>query len=191
MDADSRCVDRCLPSPNRRARKGDERLEFVVVHGTWMAGDEGALMRLCDPAAEVSCHYYVTREGEVIQLVPEQDVAWHAGKSHAVNSLGWNVEGLNGWSLGIEVANSGPFGDTVPTPAMEANPDWRLAEPYAEIQYERLAVLLADILRRHPAITRERVLGHDEVSPGRKSDPGPHFDWVKLWAKVDSLGSAS
>lgn len=171
---------RCLPSPNKRERKEGERLEFIIIHGTWMVGDEGALARLTDPVAEVSCHYYITRSGEVIQLVPEAEVAFHAGKSHAVNGMGWTVEGLNGWSLGIEIANSGPFGAIPPTPQQEANPDWSKAEPYTVAQYDALTELLRDIMARHPEIVPERVLGHDAVSPGRKSDPGQHFDWQRL-----------
>lgn len=182
MEADSKLATRCLPSPNLRARRRDERLEFVILHGTWMAGDEGALARLTDPVAEVSCHYYITRGGEVVQLVNECEVAFHAGKSRGVNSAGVEVDGLNGWSLGIELANSGPFGAHVPTPEEEANPDWDKAEPYSVAQYDALVELLRDIMARHEGIVPERVLGHDQVSPGRKSDPGPHFEWERLVA---------
>ena len=185
--ADSGLVARCLPSPSHRARKAEERLEFVIIHGTWMAGDEGALARLTDAVVEVSCHYYITRGGEIIQLVKEAEVAYHAGKSHAVNSMGWNVEGLNGWSLGIEVANSGPFGATPPTPEEEATADWDNVEPYTQAQYGALVDLLRDIMARHAGITPARVLGHDVVSPGRKSDPGPHFDWEWLEAAKVAL----
>ena len=147
-----------------------------------MAGDEGALSRLTDPEAEVSCHYYITRAGEIIQLVPEAEVAFHAGRSRAVNSEGVTVDGLNNWSLGIEIANSGPFLGGVPTPDEEANPDWNECEPYTLAQYDAVIDLLRDIMLRHPLIIKERVLGHDVVAPGRKSDPGPHFDWSYLEA---------
>jgi N-acetylmuramoyl-L-alanine amidase len=180
--ADSTLVSRLLPSPNFRLRQEGERLEFVIIHGTWMLGDEGALARLTDPVAEVSCHYYITRAGEIIQLVEERKVAYHAGLSRAVVSDGVEVERLNGWSLGIEVANSGPFVHGSPTPEEEANPDWEKVEPYTLAQYGALVDLLRDILRRHPSIIPARVLGHDMVSPGRKSDPGPHFDWEYLAA---------
>ena len=180
--ADSPLVARLLPSPNHRERKPEERLEFVIIHGTWMQGDEGALARLTDPLAEVSCHYYITRAGEIIQLVAEADVAWHAGVSRAVASDGATVEGLNGWSLGIEMANSGPFLHGIPTPEEEANPDWDRVEPYTLAQYGALVDLLRDILKRRVEIAPERVLGHDAVSPGRKVDPGPHFDWEYLQA---------
>lgn len=171
------------PSPNFRKRKPGERLEFVVIHGTWMADDETALARLCDPAAEVSCHYYITRAGKVVQLVEEGKVAFHAGKSTARNSDGEVVEGLNGWSVGIELGNAGPFADRVPDVAAEAavrDEDWAGAEPYTEAQYVALIGLLKDILARNAGISAARVLGHDAVSPGRKSDPGKHFDWRRL-----------
>ncbi|TKW60681.1 MAG: N-acetylmuramoyl-L-alanine amidase [Blastochloris viridis] len=175
--ADSALVDRVLPSPNYRTRNAGERLEFVIIHGTWMAGDDGALQRLCDPVAEVSCHYYITREGEVIQLVPERLVAFHAGVSRAVKSDGAEVNGLNNWSLGIEVANCGPFLDGPPSVEQETLVGWTRAEPYTEAQYLALKELVADILARNPHITSERVLGHNEVAPGRKTDPGVHFSW--------------
>ncbi|PZP40197.1 MAG: hypothetical protein DI585_01580 [Pseudomonas fluorescens] len=177
LTPDSPLVTRVVASPNRRARTLEERIEFLVIHGTWMVGDEGALSRLTDPVAEVSCHYYITRTGEIIQLVAERDVAWHAGKSQAVNAAGELVEGLNGWSIGIEIANSGSFGGHVPTPELEAHPDWIHVEPYTPAQYAAVKALVEDIVARNPGISKERVLGHDEVSPGRKSDPGPHFDW--------------
>lgn len=179
---DSALVSRIVPSPSYRARRLDERLEFVILHGTWMQGDEGALARLTDPLAEVSCHYYITRAGEILQLVSEADVAWHAGKSQAETSDGGIIDGVNGWSLGIEMANSGPFLNGTPTPDEEANPDWSKVEPYTLAQYGALVDLLRDIMQRHTGIVPERVLGHDAVSPGRKSDPGVHFDWEYLMA---------
>jgi N-acetylmuramoyl-L-alanine amidase len=158
-------------------------LEFVVLHGTWMRDDEDALARLCDPVAEVSCHYYITRGGQVIQLVGEERVAFHAGKSQAVGADGVVREGLNGWSLGIEIGNAGPFVEGVPDAAAEAKlgeGDWAHAEPYTAEQYVAVIALLKDILARNKGISASRVLGHDAVSPGRKSDPGKHFDWQKL-----------
>lgn len=171
-----------MPSPNHRLRRGAEELRFVIIHGTWMHGDDAALARLCDPAAEVSCHYYITREGEIIQMVGEDMVAYHAGKSRWVLPGGSEIDGLNGWSLGIEVANAGPF--NVPpqagNEAAAAPADWARAEPYTEKQYVALVELLRDILVRNPAIIPACVLGHADVSPKRKSDPGPHFDWERL-----------
>lgn len=177
LKADSACVSTVRESPNRRARTGSERVRWVVVHGTWMVDDAAALERLCDPAAEVSSHYYIGREGAVTQLVAEADVAWHAGQSR------WDgVEGVNAWSIGIEVGNAGPFGGRAPTAAQEAqitDAQWAAAEAYGEAQYGALAVLLQDILDRH-GLGPEAVLGHEEVAPGRKTDPGAHFDWARL-----------
>lgn len=182
MELDTPLAQRALPSPNKRARGVHERIEFVVLHGTWMAGDESALSRLTDPATEVSCHYYIMRGGEIIQLVAEAEAAFHAGKSRAVNSEGVTIEGLNNWSIGIELANSGPFMGGTPTAEEEANPDWNAVEPYTLAQYDAVIDLLRDIMARRPLIIKERVLGHDVVAPGRKSDPGPHFDWNYLAA---------
>ena len=166
-------------SPNRRARLEGEVVRFVVLHGTWMVSDADALARLTDPEAQVSCHYYVSRDGNVAQLVPEADVAWHAGKSF------WDgVDGLNPWSLGVEIGNAGPFAGGVPTTAQEAvisDAQWAAAEPYTDAEYAAVIGLLKDVLARH-GLGPEAVLGHDEVSPGRKSDPGCHFDWARLAA---------
>jgi N-acetylmuramoyl-L-alanine amidase len=169
------------PSPNFRPRGPGERVRLVVVHGTWMAGDAAALARLCDAAAEVSCHYYISRAGEVTQLVSEADVAWHAGQSRWEID-GEVVEGLNPFSLGIELANSGPFQayPDGPPREVEAGPvDWTRAEPYTEAQYAALGALLGDILPRY-GLDARAVVGHDAVAPGRKRDPGAHFDWARV-----------
>lgn len=177
----------CLwrPSANFRARKPAEQLAeqlgFVVVHGTWMTDDEAALQRLTDPATEVSAHYYIARDGALTQLVREAEVAWHAGKSQWTDPEFGHIDGLNGWSLGVEIGNAGPFLHGAPTVADEASvPDWGQAEPYTDAQYATLQALLADIMARHSAITPARVLPHSAVAPGRKSDPGPHFAWQRL-----------
>ena len=175
-------------SPSHRARQVHERVEFVIVHGTWMPDDEQALQRLTDAAAEVSCHYYITRAGAVVQLVDEARVAFHAGVSRAVGAEGTLREGLNAWSVGIELGNAGPFAQP-PTPADEAAvtaADWARAEAYTPAQYDALRALVADLLARHPQLSPDRVLGHSAVAPGRKSDPGPHFDWQEL---VSVLGA--
>lgn len=181
MKADSPLVKEVRESPNGRGRAANEDLRFVVVHGTWMDSDADALARLCDPVAEVSCHYYIARDGKVTQLVPESRVAYHAGKSR------WEVggrlyDGLNAWSLGIEVGNAGPFRQApgVEGEARVRAEDWAAAEPYTEAQYVALEGLLMDILARNPGISPDCVLGHDDVAPGRKTDPGKHFDWQRL-----------
>jgi N-acetylmuramoyl-L-alanine amidase len=172
---------RWVPSPNFRPRKADETLQAIILHGTWMDKDDDVLSRLTDAAAQVSAHYYITRQGEVIQLVDEIHVAWHAGRS-SYPGLAAEAESLNGISLGIELANKGPFA-TPPAAGTECLPDdsplWQKAEPYTEAQYEALGHLLDDILSRH-SISPDHILGHSEVSPGRKSDPGPHFNKARV-----------
>lgn len=143
------------PSPNSGPRRGGARPDLVVIHYTGMAGWEAARDRLCDPAAEVSAHYLVRPDGPVLALVPEVLRAWHAGAG------AWGGVGdVNSRSIGIELANPGdaPF----PAPQMAA-----------------LEALLAGVMTRW-AIPPERVIGHADMAPDRKADPGPRFDWRRL-----------
>ena len=150
---------RWQPSPNHGPRQ--QPIRFIILHGTWMADDAATLARLCDPAAEVSCHYFIDRAAQLYQLVNEADVAWHAGQS------AWgDVQGLNQHSIGIEVANLGEGA----------------GEPYSEAQYHTLEALLTHLLLHHQ-LTPEAVLGHSDIAPSRKDDPGRHFDWARLEAK--------
>ncbi|MCA3244211.1 MAG: N-acetylmuramoyl-L-alanine amidase [Alphaproteobacteria bacterium] len=170
------------PSPNRRPRTNTEQVRLVVLHATYMADDEAALQRLTDPATEVSCHYYVARDGTITQLVPEAEVAWHAGQSRWVFPDGAEVEGLNGHSLGIEIGNAGSFGKAYPEGPpkhLEQAPDWAQAEPFTPAALASLTALLQDVLHRH-GLNPDAVVGHDQISPGRKTDPGPHFPWAQL-----------
>ena len=100
-------------SPNCKPRSVP--IKYVILHGTWMDNDDEALNRLCDPVAEVSCHYLISREGDIYQLVEENHVAWHAG----VSAWGQD-EGLNANSIGIELSH--------PLPSTMENPH------YTEIQ---------------------------------------------------------
>mgnify|MGYP001463408265 CR=1 FL=1 len=145
----------------RQSPNFDQRLvpvRYIVLHGTWMDDDEEALTRLCDPQAKVSCHYFIGKEGELYQLVKEKNIAWHAGVSE------WgDIDGLNAHSIGIEISNPGE-GKGV---------------DYTQKQYEVLIALLKDLMARHD-IHSEHILGHSDISPGRKTDPGFHFDWGVL-----------
>lgn len=171
---------RAMWSANGRDRTVDEAIRYVIVHGTWMVDDDEALARLCDPVVGVSAHYYITRDGGVVQVVPESRVAYHAGKSFWEDPEKGALNGLNAWSLGIEIGNAGPF-ENAPTPEQEKDvSDWSKAEPYTEAQYQALVALLRDIMARNPQVVAERVLGHEDIAPGRKIDPGPHFDWQRL-----------
>jgi N-acetylmuramoyl-L-alanine amidase len=146
------------PSPNHDDRAGAP-IDMLVLHYTGMKTAEEALTRLCDPAAKVSAHYTVDEDGTVYAHVPEDRRAWHAGVSH------WaGVSNVNARSIGIEIVNPGhEFG-------------YR-AFPYAQI--EALIALCQGILARH-AIAPARVLGHSDVAPARKDDPGELFPWARL-----------
>lgn len=141
-------------SPNFGDRRG-RRVELVVLHYTAMASCAEALERLCDPAAEVSAHYLIDEDGTRHALVAEADRAWHAGAG------AWAGEGdVNSRSIGIELANPGN-------------------RPFAEPQMQALERLLAEVLARH-GLGPEAVIGHSDMAPERKGDPGPRFDWRRL-----------
>jgi N-acetylmuramoyl-L-alanine amidase len=149
-----------MPSPNQDAR-GATPIDMLVLHYTGMASAEAALARLCDPASKVSAHYTITETGNVYAHVPEDRRAWHAGLSF------WaGVRNVNACSIGIELVNPGhEFG-------------YR-AFPAAQIA--ALKNLGREILARHP-IPASRVLGHSDVAPARKEDPGELFPWEELAA---------
>jgi N-acetylmuramoyl-L-alanine amidase len=143
------------PSPNFGERRGKGRVELVVLHYTAMRSCAEAKERLCDPLAEVSAHYLVDQDGTVLSLVDETKRAWHAGAGS------WGGEGdVNSRSIGIELANSG-------------------AEPFPEAQMAALERLLGGLLARH-ALPAKAVLGHSDIAPDRKVDPGLRFDWNRL-----------
>jgi N-acetylmuramoyl-L-alanine amidase len=146
-------------SPNSGPRRDGLKPELVVLHYTAMASAEAALARLCDTAAAVSAHYVIAENGRVWRLVPEAARAWHAG----VGS--WRGTGdVNSCSIGIELANAGPL-DGFP--------------PFPEPQMAALEVLLDAVLARW-GIEPAGVIAHSDMAPGRKTDPGPKFDWRRL-----------
>lgn len=148
------------PSPNHGARRGMAP-ESIILHYTGMQSGAAALARLCDPGSEVSAHYFIDGQGNILQLVPEMRRAWHAGQSF------WAGEtDMNSASIGIELQNAGhEFG----------------APAYPDAQIAALIALCRDIAQRH-AIKPERVLAHSDIAPGRKIDPGEHFPWGALAA---------
>ena len=152
---------RSMPSPNFDARATDMQIDILVIHYTGMTDAGAALDRLCDPAAKVSAHYLIDEDGQIIQLVDEHDRAWHAGVS------AWRGEtDVNNRSIGIELVNPGhEFG----------------YRPFPEAQMAALEAMAHGILRRHP-IPARNVVGHSDVAPGRKQDPGELFDWQRLAA---------
>src|SRR5690606_12406238 len=150
-------VHRHFPSPN-----WDERalpVTMVVIHYTEMESAEAALDRLCDPAAKVSAHYLISEGGEVTGLVPEDKRAWHAGASF------WRGHrDVNSASIGIELDHPGhALG----------------YRPFADAQIDALLPLLHRITRTYD-IPRANVVGHSDVAPARKIDPGELFPWDRL-----------
>ncbi len=155
-----RLVER--PSPNHDARPDGASISILVLHYTDMPSAEAALGRLCDPLAEVSAHYLIDEDGTVVRLVAEARRAWHAGKSR------WRgVEGVNAVSLGIELANPGH------------SHGYRAFPP---AQMTALAALARDLMARH-SIPPRNVVGHSDIAPERKLDPGELFDWRGLAAE--------
>jgi N-acetylmuramoyl-L-alanine amidase len=147
------------PSPNHDARPQGQAVDILVLHYTGMASGEAARTRLCDPEARVSAHYCVEEDGRVFRLVPENRRAWHAGLAS------WAGDSdINARSIGIEIVNPGhEFG----------------YRPFPIIQMTAVIALAQDILATHP-IPAARVLGHSDVAPLRKQDPGELFDWRRL-----------
>jgi N-acetylmuramoyl-L-alanine amidase len=147
------------PSPNHDARPEGRVIDMLVLHYTGMESAAAALARLCDLEAKVSAHYMIDEDGTTYALVPEERRAWHAGVS------AWEGEqAMNNCSIGIELVNPGhEFG----------------YRPFPEPQIRALTELARAILFRH-RIPPWRVVGHSDIAPARKEDPGELFDWRRL-----------
>jgi N-acetylmuramoyl-L-alanine amidase len=144
-----------VPSPNFGPRRDGLRPELIVIHYTGMDGAEAALERLCDLQSEVSAHYLIASDGRLWQMVDEEMRAWHAGAGS------WLGRGdVNSRSIGIELDNSG-------------------AQPFAAPQMAVLEALLGEVMARW-TISPCGVIGHSDMAPARKFDPGPRFDWRRL-----------
>ena len=149
------------PSPNFGARPDGIVIDMLVIHYTGMRTGATALKRLCDPAAEVSAHYLIEEDGRLFRLVDEAERAWHAGAG-----LWRGDSNINDRSIGIELVNPGyEYG----------------YRPFPAAQMAALIGLAGDILARHP-IPAQNVVGHSDVAPMRKQDPGELFDWRALAA---------
>ena len=142
-------------SPNQGARREAARPDLIVIHYTAMESAEAAIARLCAPEAEVSAHYVISERGQITRLVAEESRAWHAGAGR------WgDVRDVNSRSIGIELANRGDH-------------------PFGAPQMAGLEALMAGIMARW-GIGPARVIGHSDMAPGRKGDPGARFDWARL-----------
>ena len=146
-------------TPNHRPRPEPARIDMLVLHYTGMTSAAAALARLCDPDAGVSAHYVIEENGVISRLVPETRRAFHAGASC------WEGESdLNSVSLGIEIVNPGH--------------EWGY-RPFPEAQMSSVECLCQNLIGRY-SIPPHRVVGHSDIAPVRKSDPGELFDWARL-----------
>ncbi|MGQ4273167.1 peptidoglycan recognition protein family protein [Terrihabitans sp. B22-R8] len=159
--ADTSLVTEFIASPNHDARVDEAEPDILLLHYTGMPDADEAVARLCDPVSKVSCHYLVHEDGRIIQMVREDDRAWHAGLSS------WEGEAdVNSMSIGIEIANPGH------------EHGYR---DFPEAQIDAVIALGRDICARRN-IPRQRVLAHADVAPRRKEDPGEKFPWDRLFA---------
>lgn len=153
-----------MTSPNFNERKLP--ISMLVLHYTGMESSAAARERLCDPAAEVSAHWLVHEDGQVENLVDEDKRAWHAGRGS------WNgVTDVNSASIGIEIVNGG---HNIPL----ANGS---LPPYPDLQILAVTKLAKEIIDRHD-IKARNIVGHSDIAPERKEDPGEHFPWAGLAA---------
>jgi len=164
---------RFICSPHCDERPADTIIDLLVVHGISMPPGEfggdaiaqlftGTLDATAHPAfaevagLRVSAHVLIRRDGELIQFVPFQKRAWHAGQSVFKGRTQ-----CNDYSIGVELEGTDQT-------------------PYANVQYQQLANLISCLQQTYPEITNERIIGHSDIAPGRKTDPGPAFDWDYL-----------
>jgi N-acetylmuramoyl-L-alanine amidase len=157
---DSFIVADVVPSPNHDERKDGHAPDMILLHYTGMPSGEAALKRLCSPDSKVSAHYVVFEDGRIVQCVPEERRAWHAGVSS------WAGESdINSCSIGVEIVNPGhEFG-------------------YREFPLRQVAAVISlckSIVTRRGPISPERILAHSDVAPSRKQDPGERFPWHLL-----------
>ena len=149
-----------LNSPNySRNSRPKKSIKFIIIHYTGMQSEIESINRLINKNSKVSCHYLINRKGTIIQMVKENKIAWHAGVSK------WkNIKNLNKNSIGIELVNKGHFFGY---------------ENYSNLQINSLIKLCSKLKKKYK-IRRENFLGHSDIAPYRKIDPGEKFPWKKL-----------
>ena len=140
--------------------KRDKNLiKFIIIHYTGMRRESESIKKLCNIKSKVSAHYFIKKNGEVLNLVPDLYTAWHAGKSR------WKkFRSLNKYSIGIEVSNSGH--------------DFKYTK-FSKNQISELEKLLRFLIKKYK-IQKQNILGHSDISPFRKKDPGEKFPWKQL-----------
>lgn len=166
------------PSPNSDDRPTNTTIDLLIIHaislpegefgGPWIdqlfcneleASDHDEFGKICE--LKVSSHILIRRDGEVVQYVPFHRRAWHAGESHFEG-----CERCNDFSIGIELEGCDN-------------------QAFEDSQYRRLAELTHELMQQYPGITRKRITGHSDIAPGRKTDPGPLFDWEQFHHLMD------
>ena len=160
------------PNFSNKSRSGNQ-IKFIIIHYTGMQSEIESIKRLKNKNSRVSCHYLINRKGDITKMVPDNKIAWHAGKSK------WkNFDNLNKNSIGIELVNKGhKFG-------------------YQNFTKSQIASLLnlCKKLKKKYRIKKFNFLGHSDISPNRKIDPGEKFPWKKLskfnfgmWYKIKKI----
>jgi len=152
-----------LYSPNfDHKRRGSKNITSIIIHYTGMQSERESIKRLTSLSSKVSCHYLINRSGKVFRLVEDKNIAWHAGKS-----MWGKYKNLNKNSIGIELVNKGHrYG----------------YQAFTRIQIKRL-VELCKYLKRKYKIKNKLILGHSDIAPLRKADPGEKFPWGYLSSK--------
>ena len=147
-------------SPNfNKQKRNKNKIKFIIIHYTGMKSEKDALERLTKIQSQVSSHYFLKKNGEILMLVPDYYVAWHAGKST------WKKTAhLNKYSIGIEIHNPGHNNKY---------------EKFSFNQITTLKMLIKKLIKRYN-INLENILGHSDIAPERKKDPGEKFPWKKL-----------
>lgn len=143
-----------IGSPNFERAKL-RNIKYLIIHYTGMKNQKAAIKRLQSRVAKVSCHYLISKIGTIYQMVEDHNIAWHAGKSK------WGADiNLNSKSIGVELVNNGK-------------------EIFPKSQINSLIKLIKELKKKHK-IKINNILGHQDIAPGRKNDPGPLFPWSIL-----------
>ena len=149
-------------SPNFNERKNNQQLDYLILHYTAMTSCQEAIEYMCSKENKVSAHFLVSKKGEIFYLVNQNKIAWHAGKSY------WkNIKNLNSRSIGIEIDNSGHHINN---------------EDYNHLQIKSLCELIKKLIKEYN-INPQNILGHSDIAPFRKIDPGEKFPWNELIKK--------
>jgi N-acetylmuramoyl-L-alanine amidase len=164
-------IFKIVKSPNfTKKPRNIEFIKFIIIHYTGMQSKRASVKRLCSKKYKVSCHYLIDRGGEITQLVEENKIAWHAGKSKWKKFIN-----LNKFSIGIELVNKGHMHGY---------------QNFTPSQIKKLILLCAHLKKKYN-IRAENILGHSDIAPKRKKDPGEKFPWKLMGKKKLGLLSNS